>query len=652
MPLLRLSFPLLLPPPSLPSTHVPLSFPHLYTPTLPCFSLPPGPTSPFSFPKPKVYSYKDSVSPSSSFAVGDDIDIDIDSSDIGRLLELLPGELRQRVVDHPDRNELVEIVMDLGRRPLARFPSGDFFLSDRPISAQDILHATSQVGDFGEDNRAGISRTLHRISAIRNRKGTIIGLTCRVGRAVTGSANLLRDLVKDGSSLLVIGPPGVGKTTIIREIARMLADDYKKRVMIVDTSNEIAGDGDIPHPGIGGARRLQVPDSDTQHKVLIEAVENHMPQVIVIDEIGTKLEAMAASTIAQRGIQLVATAHGVTIENLVMNPSLEMLVGGIQSVTLGDEEASRRGVQKTVLERQGPSTFTCGVEIISKTELRVHSNLEATVDALLSGRAPYYEVRKFGPDGPIIEIPVKEQLLNFTSTIDVSNENFGIGGALKHDFPRRKERSHDNGFLVCAYGISEKNVSEAIMQLGMDEIIKTTDDMSEADALLALSSKIKKNQHIEEFAKSRGIPIFVTKTNTLVQVRKAVRALVNEHVTVTDAFDGKEQVSPSEKADALEEARLAIEKTVIPNGESVLLLPRSQPIISAQIELIESFRLKCKTVRRDNHICLRILPLEAGDEENGLYGKILEGIEDLSDDGENGTDGSQNGVARLRRLLD
>ncbi|KAJ4809761.1 P-loop containing nucleoside triphosphate hydrolases superfamily protein [Rhynchospora pubera] len=190
------------------------------------------------------------------------------------------------------------------------------------------------------------------------------------------------------------------------------------------------------------------------------------------------------------------------------------------------------------------------------------------------------------------------------------------------------------------------------MQLGMDEIIKTTDDMSEADALLALSSKIKKNQHIEEFAKSRGIPIFVTKTNTLVQVRKAVRALVNEHVTVTDAFDGKEQVSPSEKADALEEARLAIERTVIPNGESVLLLPRSQPIISAQVELIESFRLKCKTVRRDNHICLRILPLEAGDEENGLYGKILEGIEDLSDDGENGTDGSQNGVARLRRLLD
>ncbi|KAL0399450.1 UNVERIFIED_CONTAM: protein SEEDLING PLASTID DEVELOPMENT 1 [Sesamum radiatum] len=334
------------------------------------------------------------------------------SVELGRLLALLPEDMRRRVSEHPEYSDLIEVVMDLGRKPLARFPTGDFVLSDHPITMDDIQHATSLVGDFAVDNRAGISRTLHRISAIRNRKGTIIGLTCRVGRAVSGSANLLRDLVKDGASLLLIGPPGVGKTTIIRDIARMLANEYKKRVMIVDTSNEIGGDGDIPHAGIGDARRMQVPHTDVQHKrqnielmdvtnhsvsidlVLIEAVENHMPQVIVIDEIGTKLEAAAASTIAQRGIQLVATAHGVTIENLVMNPALEMLVGGVQSVTLGDEEASRRGVQKTVLERKGPSTFSCGVEIITKTELRVHRNLEATVDTLLSGRQPNFEVRK------------------------------------------------------------------------------------------------------------------------------------------------------------------------------------------------------------------------------------------------------------------
>lgn len=314
--------------------------------------------------------------------------------ELGRLLALLPEEMRRRVSDHPELPQLIEVVMDLGRKPLARFPTGDFVISEYPITVQDIEHATAQVGDFAIDNRAGISRTLHRISAIRNRKGTIIGLTCRVGRAISGSAKLLQDLIQDGASLLLIGPPGVGKTTIIREIARMLANDYKKRVMIVDTSNEIGGDGDIPHAGIGNARRMQVPNSDMQHKVLIEAVENHMPQVIVIDEIGTKLEAMAASTIAQRGIQLVATAHGITIENLIMNPSLEMLVGGIQSVTLGDEEASRRGVQKTVLERKGPSTFSCGVEIISKTELRIHRSLEATVDAILSGRFPNVEIRK------------------------------------------------------------------------------------------------------------------------------------------------------------------------------------------------------------------------------------------------------------------
>ena len=263
---------------------------------------------------------------SSSYPVGlDEADVEL-----GRLLSLLPEEMRRRVSEHPEVQMLIEVVMDLGRKPLARFPSGDFVISEYPITVEDIQYATAQVGDFAVDNRAGISRTLHRISAIRNRKGTIIGLTCRVGRAISGSAKLLQDLVQDGSSLLLIGPPGVGKTTIIREIARMLANDYNKRVMIVDTSNEIGGDGDIPHAGIGTARRMQVPNSDMQHKVLIEAVENHMPQVIVIDEIGTKLEAMAASTIAQRGIQLVATAHGITIENLISNPSLEMLVGGIQ----------------------------------------------------------------------------------------------------------------------------------------------------------------------------------------------------------------------------------------------------------------------------------------------------------------------------------
>ncbi|CAK9137849.1 unnamed protein product [Ilex paraguariensis] len=491
-----------------------------------------------------------------SYSADDDFDVEL-----GRLLALLPEEMRQIVSEHEELHQLIEVVMDLGRKPLARFPSGDFVLADRLITTEDINHATSQVGDFAIDNRAGISRTLHRISAIRNRKGVIIGLTCRVGRAVSGSAILLRDLVKDGASLLLIGPPGVGKTTIIRDIARMLANDYKKRVMIVDTSNEIGGDGDIPHAGIGNARRMQVPHSDVQHKVLIEAVENHMPQVIVIDEIGTKLEAMAASTIAQRGIQLVATAHGVTIENLVMNPSLEMLVGGIQSVTLGDEEANRRGVQKTVLERKGPSTFSCGVEIISKTELRVHHSLEATVDAVLSGRFPMFEVCKIhqGPEAKDVERILSDSFdkkngLMLEDTLHVNSDITGHNEIISELPPSTDEDSCEDEAPLCLflYGISEASVVQGIKQLKIDDAVEFTDNISEADALLGLQSKLKKNSRIQAAARSCGIPIYVTKTNSLAQLTKAIQALMTDYADGFEFFESGAKMNMSEKMDALE----------------------------------------------------------------------------------------------------
>jgi stage III sporulation protein SpoIIIAA len=307
------------------------------------------------------------------------------TDDLDALMEALPAEIVERLRSFADRSDLLEVVMDLGRQPEARFTHGEEVLLPREVTEADINHVIDHIGAFGDDNRAGIERTLHRISAIRNRAGKVVGLTCRIGRAVFGTIDIIRDIVEGGQSVLLLGRPGVGKTTMLREVARVLADDLGKRVIVVDTSNEIAGDGDIPHPGIGDARRMQVRTPTEQHAVMIEAVENHMPEVIVIDEIGTELEAQAARTIAERGVQLVGTAHGNTLDNLMVNPTLSDLVGGIQPVTLGDEEARRRGTQKTVLERKAPPTFDVLVEIVERDRVIVHRNVAETVDAILRG---------------------------------------------------------------------------------------------------------------------------------------------------------------------------------------------------------------------------------------------------------------------------
>jgi stage III sporulation protein SpoIIIAA len=315
------------------------------------------------------------------------------TDDLEALLVTLPPAIHDAVNQLENRNELLEIVMDLGRLPEGRFPDGEVILSTQPVAESDLEYVVGRIGEFGDDNRAGIERTLHRISALRNRKGKVVGLTCRIGRAVLGSIALIRDIVEQGQSILILGRPGVGKTTLLREIARVLADEANKRVVVVDTSNEIAGDGDIPHPGIGRARRMQVARTAEQHAVMIEAVENHMPQVIVIDEIGTELEAAAARTIAERGVQLVATAHGNSLGNLLVNPTLSDLVGGIQTVTLGDEEARRRHTQKSILERKAPPTFDVVVEQQSWQELIVHRDVADTVDCMLRGQAILAEER-------------------------------------------------------------------------------------------------------------------------------------------------------------------------------------------------------------------------------------------------------------------
>src|SRR5688572_19925388 len=309
------------------------------------------------------------------------------TDDLKLLLTVMPPQVREAIERHPRKADLIEIVLDLGRKPEVRFPQSGEDISSEPVSRDDLAYVVERIGRFGKDNRAGIERTLHRISALRNRQGDIVGLTCRVGRAVIGTVEVIRDVIEGGRSILLLGRPGVGKTTLLREAARVLADDLDKRVVVVDTSNEIAGDGDVPHPGIGRARRMQVPTPEEQHAVMIEAVENHMPEVIVIDEIGVEAEALAARTIAERGVQLIATAHGNSLDNLLLNPTLADLVGGIHAVTLSDEEARRRGTQKTVLERKAPPTFATLIEIRTREEFSVFHDTVSVVDAFLRGKA-------------------------------------------------------------------------------------------------------------------------------------------------------------------------------------------------------------------------------------------------------------------------
>lgn len=578
------------------------------------------------------------------------------TDDLVRLLQILPPAIQDALLNHAQHHLLIEVILDLGRPPEARFPDGAEYLSQVDITHADLKHCIERVGTFGGDNRAGIEKTLHRISAIRNRSGAIIGLTCRVGRAIFGTVDMIQDLIKTGQSILMLGRPGVGKTTALREIARILADDLHRRVVIIDTSNEIAGDGDIPHPAIGRARRMQVAHPDEQHRVMIEAVENHTPEVIVIDEIGTELEALAARTIAERGVQLVGTAHGNRLENLIKNPTLSDLIGGIQSVTLGDDEARRRGSQKSVLERKAPPTFEIAVEMLERQRWVVHDDVASTVDHLLRGRQQTLQIRtvtenqnvvithelpqrdirigqtpKSSPgwraSGQMSPLPTVSPHRSTTALPSVSVEELvarhrsaseasSTGSELPSQAPGQWQWENSNSdepvpehqtFSLYPYGISRHQLEHVIHTLAMP--IHITRELDTADGILALRSHARSNSKLRHLAHRSQIPIHTVKSNSIPQITRSLQRLLKrddqEDSVNLELFN---YGGGNDELEALEEARLAVEQIVIPKGQPVELLPRSARVRKMQHELAEHYRLKSLSCGEEPNRRLRIYP--------------------------------------------
>jgi stage III sporulation protein SpoIIIAA len=484
------------------------------------------------------------------------------TDDLDLLLRVMPPHIRESLNRQADLKNLIEVVMDLGRQPEGRFPSRAIYVSEPSITREDLDYVIHRVGSFTQDNRAGIERTLHRISAIRNRRDIIVGLTCRVGRAVFGTVDVLRDVVESGKSLLLLGRPGVGKTTLLRESARVLSTEFNKRVIVVDTSNEIAGDGDIPHPGIGTSRRMQVPRPELQHAVMIEAVENHMPEVIVIDEIGTEAESQAARTIAERGVQLIATAHGNSLDNLLMNPTLSDLLGGIHAVTLSDEEARRRGTQKTVLERKAPPTFDTLVEIRNRDEFSVFHDTASVVDAFLRGRSVKPEIR-----------------VRRGETYEVIESEAPVPAATEEPRKRRtrdREPSTRKTVRIYPYGVSKDRLMRAINDLQVSATIAKTP--KDADVALTLKAHEKRQPKTLQDLEDHGLEVAIIRSNTVSQMKSFLM----------QTFGLQDQ--KSEEDEAMNEVTEAVDR-VMSFGKPVELAPQSAHIRRLQHQLIEQHGL-------------------------------------------------------------
>nr|WDA99220.1 hypothetical protein GAYEhsy245_005 [Galdieria yellowstonensis] len=522
------------------------------------------------------------------------------SDDLEKLLKILPIEISKTIEKYSNKNQLLEIVMDLGKKPEARFSDHVYYISNKNINWQDINYCIKRLGKFNIDNRTGIKNTLHRISSINNRNGQIIGLTYRVGRAVLGNINIIRDLLEIGHSILILGRPGVGKTTAIREIARILADEIGKRVVIIDTSNEIAGDSDIGHFSIGRARRMQVKHPQLQHQVMIEAIENHMPEVIIIDEISTELEAIAARTIAERGVQLIGTAHGNSLENLIRNSTLSDLIGGIQYVTLGDEEARKRGTQKSILERKSFPTFNIVIEIHQLYSWRIHEDVEKNVDRILQGYKPILQDRFINLDN--------KHIIKY-SQYNNNNENFNnnkpklnyIKQDSNHFFYEfiNKNVNINHKIYLYLHSLSYKQTQYCIDNMELP--ITLTKTLDNANAILGLRIQTKNTPKLREIAKNKRIPIYVISNETVPQLIKILKNIIN-------SYDLKKVYKNTHIFDSLKEMRMAILNIVLSKNQTVELIPRIGYIRKYQHLLAEYFNLYAISVGKEPFRRLRIYP--------------------------------------------
>ena len=554
------------------------------------------------------------------------------ADDLDMLLDILPDFVKKPLNMHPHKRFLIEVVMDLGRKPEARFPYGPQYLSVNSISWHDLDFCIKKLPQFSGDNRSGIECTLHRISSIKNRKGNIVGLTFRVGRAIFGTIGLIKDLLYMKKSILVLGRPGVGKTTAIREITRILSDEMQKRVVIIDTSNEIAGDGDIPHPAIGRARRMQVSRPELQHQVMIEAVENHMPEVIIIDEIGTELESLAARTIAERGVQLVGTVHGNSLDNLIKNPVISDLIGGIQYVTLGDDEAKRRGSQKSILERKTLPAFQVAIEIHERNNWIIHDKVDEVVDKLLHGSISFFQSRKLYEDGSISIYPKNFNSFHFTlhtnsltyhsrepndnnKFLDLSRNNQREAFSMSSNNTSvidnmLNTKPHNKNFLKVSflyiYNINIQYVEESIQRLNLFLVL--TRDIFKADYILGLKSNIKYSTKIRQIAKLKKIIIYTISRNNISSIHKALKLITNHNNSFLFHWFRMCMNKQTIELDAIIETRYAIEKIILIHKESVILLPRDQRTINLQVKLINLYKLNYSILGNKNLQKLIIYP--------------------------------------------